>query len=128
MKDSLTLEKQITQVLYDFIPHVKIKVHDTSSFSLIIDMKIKPQAKQENCRLIPDKGIMVQLLAPPVDGEANAGLITFFAKGFGLAKKQVILVRGQKSRQKTLEIIFELKAQKNLSYFIEKIKKTIIVG
>ena len=47
---------------------------------------------QERCR--------IKVKGAPVDGEANAALISFIAKTFGLAKSMVSLKQGQTSKQK----------------------------
>ncbi|MBU1105236.1 MAG: DUF167 domain-containing protein [Candidatus Riflebacteria bacterium] len=47
---------------------------------------------QERCR--------IKVKAAPVDGEANAALVSFLAKTFGLAKSRVSLKQGQTSKQK----------------------------
>ena len=44
------------------------------------------------------------LTAPPVEGAANKALVGFVAKVMGISKASVRLVRGDKSREKTLEL------------------------
>ena len=51
-----------------------------------------------------DGQLKIQLAAPPVDGEANAELIRFVAKKFGIPARQVELVAGDASRRKRLRI------------------------
>jgi uncharacterized protein (TIGR00251 family) len=48
--------------------------------------------------------LMVKLAAAPVDGKANLELIKFIAGELNCAKKQVVLLRGEASRQKVLEV------------------------
>ena len=48
--------------------------------------------------------LLMKLGAPPVDGKANAELVAFLAKTLGCAKSEVTLVRGEGSRQKTVEL------------------------
>lgn len=50
------------------------------------------------------EALRIKLKAPPVDGKANKELIAFLAKTFGLPKTAVTIVRGEKSRVKSLEI------------------------
>ncbi len=47
---------------------------------------------------------MVRLTAPPVDGAANAGLVGFLAKTFGIRKSAVTITSGLKSRDKRVFI------------------------
>ena len=51
-----------------------------------------------------DGALKVRIAAPPVEGKANDEVIVFFAKLFGVAKRDVTLTKGQQSRNKTLEI------------------------
>ncbi|MDD2326513.1 MAG: DUF167 domain-containing protein [Alphaproteobacteria bacterium] len=46
----------------------------------------------------------IRLAAPPVDGKANAALIEFLAKILDLPKSSIEIIKGQTSKQKTLEI------------------------
>lgn len=48
--------------------------------------------------------LKIKINAPPVDGEANEAVVEFIAELFGVAKKNVSLVRGQTSKNKVLEI------------------------
>ena len=71
-------------------------------------IKVTPNAKQTEI-LGPveiangETALAIKLKAPPVDGKANAALITFLAKSLGIPKSQVTLVRGKTSRVKVLE-------------------------
>lgn len=53
----------------------------------------------ENCNYIK-----VKLKAPPVKGEANAELIKFLAKKYGVSKSRVEIVRGLTSKEKLVRI------------------------
>jgi len=44
--------------------------------------------------------LKIAVQAPPVEGRANAALVAFIAKLFGLPKSQVELVSGELSRSK----------------------------
>jgi uncharacterized protein len=46
----------------------------------------------------------VQIDAPPRDGEANEGVIKFFAKTLGVAKSDIELKSGHKSRNKVISL------------------------
>jgi uncharacterized protein len=67
-----------------------------------------------NVRVIPrsgrntleweEGGIRARLTAPPVDGAANAALITLLAERLALPKRNIEIVRGATGRQKIIEI------------------------
>jgi uncharacterized protein (TIGR00251 family) len=48
--------------------------------------------------------LKVRLAAPPLDGKANAELIRFLADAFGVPQRNVLLLRGETSRAKTVRV------------------------
>lgn len=66
--------------------------------------------EQEGC-------LKVKLTAPPVEGEANQALINFLARSLDIPKKNVVLVKGDTSRHKIIEIHGLSEAQ-----FLDKLK------
>lgn len=62
-----------------------------------------PRSARGGVTIDPAGVIRVRVAAPPVDGEANAAVIRLLAKALGLAQRDVVLVAGAASRQKTLE-------------------------
>jgi uncharacterized protein (TIGR00251 family) len=46
--------------------------------------------------------LKVRLTAPPVEGEANRECLKFLAKVFEVPKSQLELVKGHRSRRKTI--------------------------
>lgn len=51
-----------------------------------------------------DGALKVKLASPPVGGAANAELIKFFAKKFGVAKSDIEIVSGETSKNKRIKI------------------------
>lgn len=48
--------------------------------------------------------MQARVSAPPVDGKANKALRRLVAKRLGVAPSRVTLVRGERSREKLLEV------------------------
>ena len=70
-----------------------------------IEVRITPNAsKDEITGKAEDGRLRVRIQSPPVDGAANRRLIRFIAKTAGVAKSKVRIVRGERSRDKALEI------------------------
>lgn len=69
-----------------------------------LSLKVQPGAKKDEWCGEFDGGYRVRITAPPVDGKANAHLIKFLAKHFGLKKSQINLISGETSRNKVIEI------------------------
>jgi len=51
-----------------------------------------------------ERYLKISVNSPPVDGKANAALITFLAKLLKTAKSRVKIVKGEQDRNKTIMI------------------------
>lgn len=72
-------------------------------------MRVTPRSSRNE--LSPGPGhAVVRLNSPPVDGAANAALIELVAKQFGVAKRDVRLIAGDRARLKRLAIAGEAEA------------------
>ena len=67
------------------------------------DIKVFPGAKK-NDLVEKDGQIKVYLTAPAVEGKANAALIDFLSDHYGVRKSRVKIIKGLKSRLKTVSI------------------------
>jgi uncharacterized protein (TIGR00251 family) len=72
---------------------------------LKLSILVQPRASKNAVVGWQGEALKVRLAAPPVDGEANAALLAFLAKEFGLKKRQVALSGGASSRRKVIEIL-----------------------
>jgi uncharacterized protein (TIGR00251 family) len=69
---------------------------------LLLDVKVTPGASRSELLDVRDGRLRVKVAAAPEDGKANAALIEFLARALCCPKREVALVSGAKSRQKTL--------------------------
>ena len=68
-------------------------------------MRVKPRAKEERIEgLSPDGTLVVRVAAPPERGKANERLVRILAEAFGVARSEVRVVAGHKSRDKVVEV------------------------
>ncbi len=65
-------------------------------------MKVQPNAKRSGIVGVLSDRIRIALRAPAVDGKANKALVEFLADWAGISKSAVQIVRGEKSREKTV--------------------------
>ena len=66
-------------------------------------IRVIPRAKEN--KVVEEEGrLKVFLRAPPVEGQANKALIGILADHFGVRKSGVRIIRGEKSRDKLVEI------------------------
>lgn len=72
--------------------------------AVLLSVRVQPKASRNAVVLEADGRVRVALTAPPVDGEANEALREFLAKSLGVPKRAVSLVRGERSREKTVAI------------------------
>lgn len=68
-----------------------------------IQLKVIPGAKKN---LVKEENglVKVYLTAPPVDGKANKALINVLAEHFNVKKNGIEIIKGLKSRNKTVNI------------------------
>ncbi|MCX7145410.1 MAG: DUF167 family protein [Sulfuritalea sp.] len=67
-------------------------------------LHIQPGAKKTEVAGLHGEALKIRLAAPPVDGKANACLIAFLSRQFGVAKASISLVSGDTSRAKRVRI------------------------
>ena len=71
---------------------------------VLIDLVVQPRASRT--RIVGEHGdrLKVQVAAPPVDGEANAELVSHLAATFGVPRREVALVSGDTGKRKTVRL------------------------
>lgn len=72
--------------------------------SVRLRVRLTPRASREEVTLKPDGTLVVRVSAPPVDGRANDALERAVASALRVAPSRVRLVRGARSRDKTVQI------------------------
>jgi uncharacterized protein (TIGR00251 family) len=70
----------------------------------VIEVKVKPNARQSQLLQAADGSWLAQLKAAPVEGKANAELIALVARHFGCAKAAVSIKSGASGRRKRVKI------------------------
>ena len=69
-----------------------------------LQVRLQPKASRNAVVGIQQDYLKIALCAPPVDGAANKALCEYLAKLLGIAKSSVVLISGEKSRNKTVAI------------------------
>ena len=67
-------------------------------------LRVVPNAKRSEVVGKHGDAIKVKIQAPATDGKANDALLAFLAEKLGVPRRDVVLVTGEKSRDKTVEI------------------------
>ncbi len=71
-----------------------------SPTELIVAVYVQPGAKVSQIIGCHGERLKIKISSPPVDGKANQEVIDFFAKFFSIARRDVELISGEKSRNK----------------------------
>jgi uncharacterized protein len=69
-----------------------------------VKVRVQPRASRNAISGIRGDSLRLALTSPPVEGAANTACIKFFAEFCGVAKGQVVIVGGQKSRDKVIAV------------------------
>lgn len=75
-----------------------------SAPALTFDALVQPRASRARFGPRHDGRIKIAVMAPPVDGEANAAVIELVAKSFGVPRSAVEVIAGAASRRKTIRV------------------------
>ena len=75
-----------------------------------LNVRVVPRAARTELAGRHGGGVKVRLTAPPVEGAANAALVDFLAKVFGVKRADVTIASGEKGREKvtsrqTMEVL-----------------------
>lgn len=71
---------------------------------MLLQVKVKPNARRSGLEQLPDGTWLAQLKSPPVDGKANAELVSLVASQFQCRKADVSIRQGGSGRVKLLQI------------------------
>jgi hypothetical protein len=68
------------------------------------EVRVQPRASSTGIAGEADGALKIRLAAPPVDGAANDELTRFVAKFFDVARQQVEIVSGLRSKHKVVRV------------------------
>ena len=78
-----------------------LRVQDSA---VLLSVKLQPRASRTEIDKQHGDELKIKVTAPPVDAAANEALIKFLAEKLDCARNRVELIRGQKSRHKTVKL------------------------
>ena len=71
---------------------------------VLLSVKLQPRAAKNQIIGAQGNELKIQVTAPPVDSAANEALIEYLAEKFDCGRNRMKIVRGHKSRHKTLKL------------------------
>ena len=69
-----------------------------------VALHVQPRARRNEIVGVHNGALKVRLTAPPVEGAANQAVIKFFASLLNVPKRNIRIVAGLTSRQKTIRV------------------------
>lgn len=72
---------------------------------LIVRVHLQPKASRDEIVGMHGGALKVRVMAPPLEGRANASLIGLLAAAFGIPRSRVTLEHGASGREKSLRLI-----------------------
>jgi uncharacterized protein (TIGR00251 family) len=75
-----------------------------SQAGVLLNLHVQPGAKRSEVVGLHGAALKIRLAAPPVDGKANACLVSFLAEALALPKSSISLISGQSSRSKRVTV------------------------
>lgn len=70
-----------------------------------IQIRVKPNSKEQKILDLEDGSLLVQLKSSPVKGKANQELIKLLAKKYQITQSQIKIKHGLASKKKLVEIL-----------------------
>ena len=70
----------------------------------VLEVRVQPRASKTQFAGLLGERLRIRLNAPPVDGRANAALIEFIARAFGVSRSSVTIEQGHAGRDKRLRV------------------------
>ncbi len=89
----------------------------------IIQVKVLPKSSRNQIVGKENEILKIKLTTPPVDGKANKALQLLLSKQLGIAKRNVEIISGRRSRTKSIRITGMSLEEVNMSLNVADIKK-----
>lgn len=72
--------------------------------TLLLNCHLQPKASNDDIVGLHGESVKIRITAPPIEGKANAHLIKFLAKQFGVPNSAISIISGELGRQKKVKI------------------------
>ena len=69
-----------------------------------VELRVMPRAPKNQIAGVRDGRLLVRVTAPPVDSAANDAVIVLLASALGRPRRDIHIVAGETSRNKSVEI------------------------
>ena len=84
--------------------HYSDAMIEVTADGIVLAVRVIPRAGRSGLAGTRDDAVLVRLGAAPVDGAANAELVAVLAAAFGVPRRDVAIVSGERSRHKRVRV------------------------
>jgi uncharacterized protein (TIGR00251 family) len=85
-------------------PENSLKIVETAD-GIIFSVYVQPKASRNELCGVCGNELKLRLTSPPVEGAANRLCTEYLADLLGIAKSRLVIIKGQKSRHKTIKAV-----------------------
>ena len=78
---------------------------DNKGDHIVLNIRVVPRASKDEIVGLYGDALKVRILAPPVEGKANAYLVKFISKHWKIPRRNIEILSGETGRNKRLKII-----------------------
>lgn len=71
---------------------------------MVVNIKVEPRSSKSGIAGYYRDGLKVKLNSPPLEGKANKELIEILSREFKISKKDIEIIRGEKSKNKVVRL------------------------
>lgn len=90
------------------------------TFSLSV--KAKPNARKEGVSVSDAGELVIATRAQPIEGRANESIVEALSDLFGIAARDIQLLRGERGRSKVFAITLQFRHNRDSAYFLQKLE------
>jgi uncharacterized protein (TIGR00251 family) len=72
---------------------------------VFLSVRVVPRASKNSIQGLYGDALKVRITAPPVEGKANAALVSYLSKELNLPRAQVHIKSGETGRNKTVHLL-----------------------
>jgi len=73
-----------------------------SEKNVFLNVKVQPGSRKQELKKIGERAYKLHVVSPPTEGKANKEAIAVLAANFNLPPSRVKILKGHRSRQKTV--------------------------
>jgi uncharacterized protein YggU (UPF0235/DUF167 family) len=95
---------------------------NTETLNFCINVKAKPNSKKEGIAIGEAGELIVATRSLPIDGRANESISEALAELFGIAQRDIQLLRGERGKLKLFALSLHFRHNRDVAYYLKKLE------